>query len=214
MIYQSNLEEFYRVRIGILTHRFMLEPDKRDPLSGMLPDELMEEVLRITREQQSLAESVWKAIRAELRHSGVEVLSFNKISKVDELMSKKLFGDIRNLLFPKIISLNQPFPFLWGEESYVIAFLGRGRLPAPAAEEGEDSGVGGGKGHAKRRRLPLPDCGQGGSAAEDLHHALQAQARGPRARPDLRQAQRCLPCASHQEAARARADGLFGEHPL
>ena len=126
MIYQSNLEEFYRVRIGILTHRFMLEPDKRDPLSGMLPDELMEEVLRITREQQSLAESVWKAIRAELRHSGVEVLSFNKISKVDELMSKKLFGDIRNLLFPKIISLNQPFPFLWGEESYVIAFLGRG----------------------------------------------------------------------------------------
>ena len=125
MIYQSNLEEFYRVRIGILTHRCMLEPDKRDPLSGMLPDEIINEVLRITREQQGLAESVWKAIRAELRHSGVEVLTFNKISKVDELMSKKLFGDIRNLLFPKIINLNQPFPFLWGEESYVIAFLGR-----------------------------------------------------------------------------------------
>ena len=27
MIYQSNLEEFYRVRIGILTHRALLTPD-------------------------------------------------------------------------------------------------------------------------------------------------------------------------------------------
>ena len=31
MIYQSNLEEFFRVRIGILTHRAMLMPDKLDP---------------------------------------------------------------------------------------------------------------------------------------------------------------------------------------
>ena len=35
MIYQSNLEEFYRVRIGILTHRAMLTPDSGDPVSGM-----------------------------------------------------------------------------------------------------------------------------------------------------------------------------------
>ena len=125
MIYQSNLEEFYRVRIGILTHRALLTPEKRDPVSGMLAEETINEVLGITREQQSLAESVWKAIRSELKRNGVEVLNFNKINKVDELMSKKLFGDIKNLLFPKIIDINQPIPFLWGEESYVVAFLGK-----------------------------------------------------------------------------------------
>ena len=125
MIYQSNLEEFYRVRIGILTHRALLTPEKRDPVSGMLAEETINEVLRITREQQSLAESVWKAIRSELKRNGVEVLNFNKINKVDELMSKKLFGDIKNLLFPKIIDINQPIPFLWGEERYVVAFLGK-----------------------------------------------------------------------------------------
>ncbi len=125
MIYQSNLEEFYRVRIGILTHRTLLTPDKRDPVSGMAAEETIQEVLRITREQQSLAESVWKAIRTELKRSGIDVLSFNKISKVDELMSKKLFGDIKNLLFPKIIDPNQSLPFFWGEESYVVAFLGK-----------------------------------------------------------------------------------------
>ena len=128
MIYQSNLEEFYRVRIGILTHRAILTPYKRDPVSGMMAEETIQEVLRITREQLSLMESVWKAVRSELKRNGVEVLNFNKISKVDELMSKKLFGDIKNLLFPKIIDPNQALPFFWGEESYVVAFLGRSTI--------------------------------------------------------------------------------------
>ena len=125
MIYQSNLEEFYRVRIGILTHRALLTPEKRDPLSGLLPAAQIQEALKVTREQQTLAESVWKAIREELKANKVDVLDFKKISKVDELMSKKLFGDMKDLLFPKIIDMDQPLPFLWGEESYVIAFLGR-----------------------------------------------------------------------------------------
>jgi len=128
MIYQSNLAEFYRVRIGILTHRLLLTPDKRDPLSGMLPDTTIQEALRVTREQQTLMESIWKSIRAELRENGVDVLDFKKISKVDELMSKKLFGDIKDLLFPKTIDLDQPLPFLWNGEGNVIAFLGQGTV--------------------------------------------------------------------------------------
>ncbi|MBO5555759.1 MAG: polyphosphate kinase 1 [Oscillospiraceae bacterium] len=126
MIYQSNLEEFYRVRIGILTHRALLTPDKRDPLTGMLPDSQIQDVLRVTREQQSLMESIWKIIREELKANKVDVLDFKKVSKVDELMSKKLFGDIKDLLFPKIIDASQPLPFLWDGEANIIAFLGRG----------------------------------------------------------------------------------------
>ena len=126
MIYQSNLAEFYRVRIGILTHRALLTPGKADPLSGLLPEAQINEVLRITREQQALMESIWKAIREELRANKVDVLDFRKISKVDELMSKKLFGDIRDLLFPKIIGMDQALPFLWSGEATIIAFLGRG----------------------------------------------------------------------------------------
>ncbi len=126
MIYQSNLAEFYRVRIGIMTHRLLLTPDKADPLSGMLPDATINEVLRVTREQQALMESIWKGIREELRENGADVLDFKKISKVDELMSKKLFGDIRGLLDPRVIDINEGLPFLWSGETYIIAFLGRG----------------------------------------------------------------------------------------
>ena len=127
-IYQSNLEEFYRVRIGILTHRAILTPNKRDEVSGLLPEEQIREALRVTGEQQGLMESVWKLIRSELKEHGVDVLDFKKISKVDELMSKKLFGDMKNLLFPKLIAQDQSLPFFWGEEAYVIAFLGQNRM--------------------------------------------------------------------------------------
>ena len=126
MIYQSNLAEFYRVRIGILSHRVILAPDKEDPLSGMLPDQQISEVLRVTREQQPLLESIWKGVRDELHANRVDILDFRKISKIDELMSKKLFGDIRDLLFPKIVAPDQPLPFLWDGESNIVAFLGRG----------------------------------------------------------------------------------------
>ena len=128
MIYQSNLEEFYRVRIGILMHRALLQPDKGDPLTGMTPDQQISEVVRVTKEQQVLLESIWKAVRAEFRANGIDVLDFKKISKVDELMSKKLFGDIKGLLQPTVIGTDQPLPFLWGEESYIVAFLGRGKV--------------------------------------------------------------------------------------
>ena len=128
MIYQTNLEEFYRVRIGILMHRALLQPDKGDPLTGMTPDQQISEVVRVTKEQQVLLESIWKAVRAEFRANGIDVLDFKKISKVDELMSKKLFGDIKGLLQPTIIGTDQPLPFLWGEESYIVAFLGRGKV--------------------------------------------------------------------------------------
>ena len=126
MIYQSNLEEFYRVRIGILTHRSLLAPDKEDPVSGMLPEAQIEEALRITREQQAMMESIWKDIRDELHANRVDVLDFKKTSKVDELMSKKLFGDIRDLLQPQMIGMDQPLPFLWNGETNIVAFLGRG----------------------------------------------------------------------------------------
>ena len=146
MIYQSNLAEFYRVRMGILNHRALLTPEKNDALTGLSPEAQIEEILRVTREQQSLMESIWKQIREELKQNEVDVLDFKKISKVDELMSKKLFGDMKDLLFPKIISMNQALPFLWNGESNVVAFLGRGaeqklaiiqlhRLPAYLAFE-------------------------------------------------------------------------------
>ena len=61
MIYQSNLEEFYRVRIGILTHRAMLTPDKKDP-PGRTPRERRRRA-RLQKDFQSGRADVQKAVR-------------------------------------------------------------------------------------------------------------------------------------------------------
>ena len=125
MIYESNLEEFFRVRVGILTHRDTLMPDRKDPLSGWTASEVLDQIMVKVSIQQALAEGIWKTLKEELKGEGVDILDFKKISKVDELMCKKHFIGFRHLLSPRIIEPGRPFPFLWNEESYVIAILGR-----------------------------------------------------------------------------------------
>ena len=125
MIYESNLEEFFRVRVGILTHRDTLMPDRKDPLSGWTASEVLDQIMVRVSIQQALAEGIWKTLKEELKEDGVDILDFKKISKVDELMCKKHFIGFRHLLSPRIIEPGKPLPFLWNQESYVIAILGR-----------------------------------------------------------------------------------------
>ncbi|MBR1659155.1 MAG: polyphosphate kinase 1 [Oscillospiraceae bacterium] len=124
-IYESNLEEFFMVRVGILTHRAQMLPDQPDPRSGWPPKEQIRRILEVVREQQTIAERIWRALTEALTAAGVDVVDFRRVSKVDELMCKKIFSDMRPMLFPRVISDSSPAPFLWGKESYVVAWLGR-----------------------------------------------------------------------------------------
>ena len=124
MIYESNLDEFFRVRVGILTHREKLTPTRRDPISNWTATEQLDQILVKVAMQQSLAEGIWKTLKEELKADGIDILDFKKISKVDELMCKKHFIGYRHLLSPRFVEPGRPLPFLWGKESYVIAFLG------------------------------------------------------------------------------------------
>ena len=125
-IYQSNLDEFFRVRVGILTHRAQLTPDMIDTVSGWTPSEQIVQILGKVGEQQSVADAVWKKLKAEFKDAGIDVMDFRKMQKVDELMCKKVFGDIKNMLSPVILNPGQKLPFLWDGESYVMATKGRG----------------------------------------------------------------------------------------
>ncbi len=145
-IYQSNLEEFFMVRVGILTHRAQMLAEQRDPCTGWVPEEQIRRILEAVRNQQTIAEHIWRTLSDDFKNAGIDVLDFRRISKVDELMSKKIFSDIRPLLMPRQVSDGGQLPFLWGKESYVVAWLGRGsgsdlaiipltRLPAYTAFE-------------------------------------------------------------------------------
>ena len=125
-IYQSNLDEFYRVRVGILTHRAQLTPDMIDTVSGWTPAQQIDHIQEKVAEQRSIADSIWKKLKSEFKDAGIDVMDFRKMAKVDELMCKKVFGDIKHQLAPQILDFNQKLPFLWDGESYVVAVKGRG----------------------------------------------------------------------------------------
>ena len=129
MIYQSNLEEFFRVRVGILSHREKLTPREKDPVSKMTASEQIEKILDAVARQQSLGESVWKTLKEEFKQNGIDILDFKKISKVDELMCKKHLIAQRKMLYARTRKTDAPLPFLWGGEDYVIVFLGRSPEP-------------------------------------------------------------------------------------
>lgn len=126
-IYRSNMDEFFMVRVGILTHRAELIPDHVDRLSGWTPQEEIDHVLEEVRRQQTKEKSIWNGIKEDLKNAGVDILDFKKISRVDEMMCKKIFRDIRSELSPRFLYQDQPFPFLHNGQSCIVARVGKGK---------------------------------------------------------------------------------------
>ncbi len=125
-IYQSNLEEFFMVRLGSLTHRTVLLPDITDEKTGWTAATQIKKILQEVTRQQAQAEEIYRALLADFSAAGIDVLNFHKIAKVEESMAKKIFAEVRPLLSPRIVDGSHPMPFLGNRENYVAVLIGRG----------------------------------------------------------------------------------------
>ena len=123
-IYRSNLEEFFMVRVGTLTHRSVLLPDERDEKTGWTAAEQLRHILAEVSRQQEIENRTYRALLQDMRAAGIDVLDFRKIGKVDEVMAKKFFTEIRPLLSPRVVDAGHPFPFIANKEICVAAALG------------------------------------------------------------------------------------------
>ena len=132
-IYCSNLDEFYMVRVGGLVDRDLLRPWRVETLTGLTPREQIDRILAETARQQKQFEALYREVTAGLAAQGVEILDFDKITPVDELLAKKYFDELRPLLCPQVIGRGHPFPFLRNKEQYVLALFrgkdGAGLIP-------------------------------------------------------------------------------------
>jgi polyphosphate kinase len=122
-IYQSNLDEFFMVRVGALLHRRILLPDYRDAKTGWTTATQLKQILRETARQQETLESVYRRLLRDLKDAGVELLDLRRASKADESMARKFFAEYRQLLSPRIVDAEHPMPFLDNRESYVAVLL-------------------------------------------------------------------------------------------
>ena len=123
-IYQSNLDEFFRVRVGSLVDQMLLGGKIRDNKTKMTAKEQIEEVLHQVMKLNRRKDAVYDAIMAQLEDYGVRLVDFRKISKKEsEYLEKYFLSEIAPVISPTIVGKRQPFPFLKNNEIYAVVVL-------------------------------------------------------------------------------------------
>lgn len=123
-IYRSNLDEFFRVRVGSLVDQMLLGGKIRDNKTKMTAKEQIEEVLHQVMKLNRRKDAVYDAIMGQLEDYGVRLVDFRKISKKEsEYLEKYFLSEIAPVISPTIVGKRQPFPFLKNNEIYAVVVL-------------------------------------------------------------------------------------------
>ncbi len=123
-IYQSNLDEFFRVRVGSLVDQMLLSGKLRDNKTKMTAKEQIQAVLHQVTKLNRRKDAVYDALMEQLEEYGVRLVDFRKISKKEsEYLEKYFLSEIMPIISPTIVGKRQPFPFLKNNEIYAVVVL-------------------------------------------------------------------------------------------
>lgn len=123
-IYQSNLDEFYMVRVGSLVDQMLLAKDIRENKTNMTPEEQLDAILARTKKLNRKRDVVYEEIMENLEQYGVHMLNFHKIEKEDRNYLDRYFeAEVAPVISPSIVGKRQPFPFLRNKEIYAVVAL-------------------------------------------------------------------------------------------
>ena len=123
-IYQSNLDEFYMVRVGSLVDQMLLAKDIRENKTNMTPEEQLDAILARTKKLNRKRDVVYEEIMENLEQYGIHMLNFNKIEKEDRNYLERYFeAEVAPVISPSIVGKRQPFPFLRNKEIYAVVVL-------------------------------------------------------------------------------------------
>lgn len=124
-IYQSNLDEFFMVRVGSLYDQTLLDKKICENKTGMTSQEQIDAILKQTKLINKRKEAVYEELMTRVAEQGIRILRFNEL---DEDGARYLEGyfksEIAPLISPTVIGRRQPFPFLKNKEIYAVAVLG------------------------------------------------------------------------------------------
>ena len=167
-IYQSNLDEFFMVRVGSITEKAKKKNTKPDKFSGMTPDQQLDAIFTAVRRLQPSVEGAFLTTMSELAEFGYEHVSFDKMTK-EELAQLEMYfkRELKPFISGIVINDALPFPFLQNKEIYAVVQLGSkkgisiGLIPATI--------------NRSERIIPLEENGKRFILAEEviLHFAHQ-----------------------------------------
>lgn len=154
-IYQSNLDEFFMVRVGSLTddEKDKAKKKKKDKKSGMTPSEQLDAVFTAVRRLQPAVEEAHRKNMEELAPFGYCHVSFDTATK-EELDFLELYfkREIKPFISGLVINDALPFPFLKNKELYAVLRL--------AAKKGMSLGMIPLQSGERERIIPLGNDGK------------------------------------------------------
>ena len=123
-IYQSNLDEFFMVRVGTLVDQLLIDREIRENKTKMTSQEQLDAIIPEVKRLNRKKDTIYEDLMEKLEHYGMKLVNFQKISKKESEYLRKYFkAEIAPLISPTIIAKRQPFPFLKNKEIYAVAVL-------------------------------------------------------------------------------------------
>ncbi len=123
-IFQSNLDEFFMVRIGSLHDQMLLDSESRENKTKMTPGEQIAAAADRVRVLNRRRDAAYRVLVAKLEEQGITLIDFSNISEKSEKYLRTLFkNEYMPLLSTFVVGKKQSFPFLQNKEIYAVASL-------------------------------------------------------------------------------------------
>lgn len=123
-IFQSNLDEFFRVRVGNLLRKQAEEPKKRESLTKMKPKTQLRAIFEQVRSMTPARDAAYHEIMTALRASGLEQVTMRSATPAEQaLLSEWFKREIRPVSLPVVIDKGKPFPFFRDRALYAVLRL-------------------------------------------------------------------------------------------
>lgn len=125
-IYASNLDEFYRVRVGSLYEMASIDTAGFDNKSYMTPSQQLDKIFIATKKLNQKADKIFTKVEKELKAYNIERKKIKTLNQKDKSFIKSYFeNQISPFLSPQIINVRHPFPHLLNKALYVGFILSR-----------------------------------------------------------------------------------------
>lgn len=123
-IYQSNLDEFFRVRVGSLMDQMLLNTTIRENKTNMTAQEQIQEIIKEVKRLNLRKDRTYVELMKKLEGYGVKLIDFASAKADEKKYLERYFNhEIMPLTSPTIVAKRQPFPFLKNEEIYAVVVL-------------------------------------------------------------------------------------------
>lgn len=123
-IYQSNLDEFFRVRVGSLQDQMLINTEIRENKTKMTSAEQIRAIIKVVKKLNQRKDKAYEKLMKKIEDYGITFINYASAKSGEKKFLEKYFmKEIMPLSSPTIVSKRQPFPFLKNGEIYAVVVL-------------------------------------------------------------------------------------------